>query len=155
MSKTVSSPILDTCYMNPEAFPWIPWIEGTEIKVLKANPINGQFFTLLKASKGAVIPPHYHHGTVTVYTVQGAWNYEGEEWVAKAGDVIFEPAGSLHQPLMHSEEDVITLNIIDGVLEFQDTEGNPLFMLNWSSALDMYKEYCDVHGVDYIDVTRF
>lgn len=148
-------PLLETVYMNPEELPWIPWIEGTEVKLLKANPINGQFFALLKASKEAVLPPHFHHGTVIVYTIQGAWNYDGEEWISKAGDVIFEPAGSLHQPILHGEEDVITLNILDGLLEFQDTEGNPIFQLNWVTALEMYKEYCDVHGLEYKDLTKF
>ncbi|WP_167555300.1 2,4'-dihydroxyacetophenone dioxygenase family protein [Gottfriedia acidiceleris] len=151
----MSYPLLETVYMNPEELPWIPWVENAEIKILKVNPISGQFFALIKASEGAVLPPHYHHGTVIVYTIQGAWNYEGEEWIAKAGDVIFEPAGSLHQPVMHSKEDVIALNILDGLLEFQDTDGNPLFQLNWVSALEMYKEHCDVHGLEFKDLSKY
>lgn len=151
----MSYPLLETVYMNPEELPWIPWVEGVELKILKVNPINGQFFTLTKGSKGAVLPPHFHHGTVIVYTIQGAWHYDGEEWIAKAGDVIFEPAGSLHQPLMLSEEDVIILSILDGLLDFQDTEGNTLFKLNWLSALDMYKEHCDMHGLELKDLTKF
>ncbi|PFH87731.1 cupin [Bacillus sp. AFS088145] len=153
--KMAEYPLLESVYMNPEELPWIPWMEGVQFKLLKANPINGQFFVLLQASKGAVMPAHYHHGTVIVYTIQGAWNYEGEEWVSKAGDVIFEPAGSLHTPKMLSEEDVIVLNILDGLLDFQDDEGNSILKLNWVAALDMYKAYCDATGTEFKDLTKF
>jgi hypothetical protein len=150
---------LETSYINPDSLPWVPFVEGTEIKLLKANPITGQFIALLKATADTVMPNHAHHGTVLVHTIQGFWTYEGEDWIAGPGDVIYEPAGSIHRPIMVNKDgknkDVVALNILDGALQFLDDNGNTLFILNWLSALEMYKQYCQSTGTKPVDVTKF
>jgi len=47
---------------------------------------------------GAVLPGHTHPGEEIIYVIEGEWEYEisGRAVKAKAGDVLFVPAGAIH-----------------------------------------------------------
>ena len=47
---------------------------------------------------GAVFPGHTHPGEEIIYVIEGEWEYEisGKAVKAKAGDVLFVPAGAIH-----------------------------------------------------------
>jgi quercetin dioxygenase-like cupin family protein len=47
---------------------------------------------------GSVFPSHTHPGEEIIYVIEGAWEYEisGKPVKAKAGDVLFVPAGAVH-----------------------------------------------------------
>jgi quercetin dioxygenase-like cupin family protein len=47
---------------------------------------------------GTAFPSHTHPGEEIIYVIEGAWQYEiGDKIVtAKAGDVLFVPAGTVH-----------------------------------------------------------
>jgi quercetin dioxygenase-like cupin family protein len=47
---------------------------------------------------GHVFPSHTHPGEEIIYVIEGTWEYEigGTPVTAKAGDVFFVPAGTIH-----------------------------------------------------------
>ena len=47
---------------------------------------------------GHVFPSHTHPGEEIIYVIEGTWEYEigGKPVTAKAGDVLFVPAGTIH-----------------------------------------------------------
>jgi quercetin dioxygenase-like cupin family protein len=47
---------------------------------------------------GSVFPSHTHPGEEVIYVIEGTWEYEiaGKSVRAKAGDVLFVPAGTVH-----------------------------------------------------------
>jgi quercetin dioxygenase-like cupin family protein len=47
---------------------------------------------------GSVFPGHTHPGEEIIYVIEGVWEYEisGKSVKAKAGDVLFVPAGVIH-----------------------------------------------------------
>jgi quercetin dioxygenase-like cupin family protein len=47
---------------------------------------------------GTVFPGHTHPGEEIIYVIEGVWQYEitGKRVTAKAGDVLFVPAGAVH-----------------------------------------------------------
>ena len=47
---------------------------------------------------GSVFPSHTHPGEEVIYVIEGMWEYEisGTAVKAKAGDVLFLPAGAVH-----------------------------------------------------------
>ena len=91
--------------------------------------------TLLKVPAAMQLPAHFHPGTVIVYTVQGTWRYLEDPWVSKAGDVVYEPAGSSHTPQAVGDEEVITLNIVEGTLDYLGENGEIIARDNWESFL--------------------
>ena len=47
---------------------------------------------------GSGFPRHTHPGDEIIYVIEGTWQYEigGKAVTAKAGDVLFVPAGTIH-----------------------------------------------------------
>ena len=47
---------------------------------------------------GVAFPGHTHPGEEIIYVIEGTWEYEidGKPVTAKAGDVLFVPAGTVH-----------------------------------------------------------
>ena len=47
---------------------------------------------------GVAFPSHTHPGEEIIYVIEGTWQYEigGKPVTAKAGDVLFVPAGTIH-----------------------------------------------------------
>lgn|SRR5688572_2821143 len=47
---------------------------------------------------GYVFPSHTHPGEEIIYVIEGVWEYEigGKPVKARAGDVLFVPAGTIH-----------------------------------------------------------
>lgn len=155
MSEAKSVPTLVANYVNPEDLPWIPYFGEAEFKLLKANPVTGQTITLLKVPAGMQLPPHFHSGTVIVYTIQGAWRYAEDDWVSKVGDVVYEPAGTSHTPNGLGDEDVITFNVVDGTLDYLGENGEIIARDNWESFLKKYHDHCAAKGMEPVDVTKF
>jgi 2,4'-dihydroxyacetophenone dioxygenase len=141
-------------YINTKELPWFEWFPGHYLKLCKLNPITGQIITFIRSVTGVSLDVHFHPGTVVVYTVQGAWTYD-EGWVAEAGDVVFEVAGSTHSPRMCGKEETIVLAIIEGALEFRDAKGNVTFVENWQTLLKRYHDYCAKEGIAPVDITSF
>lgn len=108
----------------------------------------------MKAPSGIALPPHVHHGIVIVYTVQGKWKYVEHDWVASQGDIVYEPAASLHTFLAvpDQEEAAILMNVIDGALEFRGENDEITYMLNWREALQLYYNYCEENSIEILDI---
>lgn len=133
-------------YIDPESLPWIDWSDEHKIKVIRLNPSTGQIVFFIKSKPGAILPIHFHPGTVIVYTVQGRWTYD-EGWEAKKGDIAYETAGSTHRPRMLGNEDVIVFAVVEGALVFLDDEGKVTEIENWQSLLKRYRDHCVKHGI--------
>jgi len=155
---TFFSSKVGTSLVDVEALPWIPFTPYSDevfLKLIKINPVNGEWTTLLKLPAGMELPKHHHAGTVHVYTVAGHWRYKEHDWVAGPGSMVFETAASAHTPVAEPHDEVITLNIIVGDWNLLDENDNILAVENWKSMLKRYSDYCASHGITPVDVTSF
>ena len=149
---------IDTALIDVEALPWMPFSPYSEeifLKLIKVDPIRGEWTTLLKLPPYTELPMHHHSGTVMVWTVTGSWRYKEHNWVANAGSFVFETAASRHTPVTVGDEEVITLNIIQGDWNVMSPEGAVLAIENWKSMVDRYVNFCKAQGLEAIDVTSF
>jgi quercetin dioxygenase-like cupin family protein len=147
-----------TAMINVDALPWIPFLPYSDqifIKIIKLNPINGEWISLLKLPGGVELPKHHHAGTVHVYTVEGRWRYKEHDWIAGPGSFVFETAASAHTPIAEPGPDVVTLNIVVGDWNIIDETGAVLAVENWRSMLARYKDHCAAHGLATVDITGF
>jgi 2,4'-dihydroxyacetophenone dioxygenase len=143
---------LDTSDL-PEV-PFIPYSEHVTIKLLRIDRASGQIAVILKGPPGARIGRHKHYGSVILYTISGAWRYLEHDWVAREGDFIFETASSSHTFVTEGEEMVEVFAIVEGALEFQDDDGNPIAIEDWQSMQQRYLDYCAEHGIEPTEVTE-
>ena len=156
--KTMFHETIDTALIDVEALPWMPFAPYSDeimIKVIKVDPIRGEWTSLLKTPPYTELPMHHHSGTVMVWTVSGSWRYKEHDWVASAGSFVFETAASRHTPITVGDEEVITLNIVQGDWNVLSPEGAVLAIENWKSMVDRYVNYCKNHGLEAVDVTSF
>lgn len=153
---------IQTACINDADLPWVPFTPYSErvlIKYFKLDPIRGETIALLKAPAKGQMPRHRHTGTVIVYTVQGRWKYREHEWIAEQGSIVYETAGSSHTPEAlpgdQDNEDIITLNIIQGELLFVNDSGQVLAAEDWRSGWERYAAFCRAQGIEAKDLTAF
>lgn len=141
-----------------EALPWIPFLpysEELKLKIIRLNPVNGEWVSLLRVPAGMEMPKHYHSGTVHVYTLSGSWGYKEHDWTAGPGSFVFETAASAHTPVAQPGEDVVTLNIVMGDWNIVDENDAVLAVENWKSMLKRYDDCCTANGIAPVDITSF
>lgn len=110
---------LDVNYMSGIDNPWIPFTPLTDqvfLKYWKVDPVRAEIIVSMKFPAGLELPPHYHTGIVVGHTVSGAWRYQENNWISRAGDTVYEVAGSSHTP--ESLEDTEVFFFLVGELLF-------------------------------------
>ena len=149
---------LPPLYRSSRQLPWMPFTPysaAVKVKLLKVDRVTGQAVTMLHVPAGEGLGVHNHYGTVIVYTVQGAWRYLEHDWIAKAGDLVYETAGSQHTFLAEPGEDVVAFIVLEGALEFIDPQGKSIGLENWKTFLERYYTFCDENGLRPVDVSEF
>ena len=137
--------------------PWVPFDEGDEeeincyFKPLRFDLSTGTWTYLFKIKSNKVLTPHRHTGgSVIGYNIQGQWRYEGRNWTAKPGTFIFEPPGDIHT-LITEDEEVITLFILGGSLQYFDANNRVIGQDDIYTVLKKYKDYCNEKGIEIVD----
>lgn len=149
---------IDTALIDVESMPWIPFVPYSNevfVKIIKVDPIQGEWITLLKVPPNTALPLHHHGGTVKVWTLQGRWRYLEHDWVAGPGSLVYETAGTRHTPFAEDGDAVITLNIVMGDWNLLSPEGAVLAIENWRSMMDRYLNYCKANGITPRDISSF
>ena len=153
---TLISEEFETNYVNGQEQPWVPFNPFTdlvELKYYKIDPVHGEVVLSMRMPAGITLPTHYHTGTVILYTVSGAWRYIEHDWLAQAGDAVYETAGSSHAP--EALEDTEIFLILVGDLLFLDENGQIIAQENWKTSVARYLAYCAEHGVEPTAITSF
>ncbi|BBH20037.1 cupin [Paenibacillus baekrokdamisoli] len=132
--------------INRDELPWVPFNEGEAncyFKPLRFDLTTGSWTYLFKIKSNQVLTRHRHTGGCVVgYNLQGIWRYEGREWLAKPGTFIFEPPGDIHT-LITEDEEVITLFILGGSLQYFDDNNQIIGQDDVFTVLKKYRDYCD------------
>jgi len=119
---------IDTNFISGNSTPWIPFAPVNDkimLKYLKIDPARGEVTMLMKVPAGEGAHKHRHTGIVTVYTIAGSWQYVGHNWVSKAGDYVFETAGSTHSFTTLGEKETVAYVMVQGELQFVDGQPHP------------------------------
>jgi 2,4'-dihydroxyacetophenone dioxygenase len=132
-----------------------PYSEDVTIKLLRVDPVSGQLCVILSAPGGTGLGMHKHYGSVVLYTIKGAWRYLEHDWVSRAGDFVYETAGSSHTFFVEPGETTEAFIIVEGALEFIDEQGNTIAIEDWRTMYQRYLDYCEQEGLEPIDITRF
>jgi hypothetical protein len=106
---------------------------------------------LNRFAPGFRAPKHRHLGEVHGYTLQGRWFYEEYDWVATAGDYIYEPADSVHTlkvPEDNPGPTIVFFTVAQG-LELMDDAGN-VFMVQDAPGMELlYRVSLEKQGLAY------
>jgi quercetin dioxygenase-like cupin family protein len=139
--------------VNIEDLPWVPFTDNHScyFKPLRFDLNTGTWIYLFKIKSNQILGKHRHTGgSVIGYNILGKWRYEGRKWVAAPGTFIFEPPGDIHT-LITEDEEVITLFILGGSLQYFDENDQIIRQDDIYTVLNKYRVYCELHGIEARD----
>ena len=97
---------------------------------------------------------HYHPQQVFAYTISGKWGYLEHDWVATAGDWIYEAPGEAHTLIAYESEEPmrVTFNVT-GPLIWLDENGEPSGHFDVFDYIELCRGHYEKNGIgaDYID----
>ncbi|MDQ0218141.1 cupin domain-containing protein [Peribacillus cavernae] len=134
--------------ININDIPWIPQSDRVWFKPLRFDLTTGSWINLLKVKPGGAVNRHRHTGgKVMAYTLQGQWRYLEREWVATAGSYVFEPPGDIHTLLVDGDEEMITLFILEGSIQYLDDNDQVIKQDDVFSKMKLYYDYCEQNNI--------
>jgi anti-sigma factor ChrR (cupin superfamily) len=139
--------------IQSDELPWVPQGEGVWFKPLRFDLANGRWINLLKVTRGGKVNRHRHSGgQVLGYVIQGSWHYAERDWVARAGTFVYEPPGDIHTLIVDGSEEMLTLFILEGVIQYLDDEDNLIYQDDVFTKLERYLTFCRDQGIEPLDL---
>jgi anti-sigma factor ChrR (cupin superfamily) len=139
--------------IQAEELPWVPQGERAWFKPLRFDLANGRWVNLLKVTGGGRVNRHRHSGgQVLGYCLQGSWHYLEREWVARPGTFVYEPPGDIHTLVVDAAEEMITLFLLEGVVQYLDDDDNVIYQDDVFTKLERYRDYCRRQGIEPQDL---
>jgi 2,4'-dihydroxyacetophenone dioxygenase len=119
---------------------YVPFTETVSSRPLWISPSANSWCDILMCKGAGLVNRHYHPHEVLAYTISGKWGYLEHDWIATAGDFIYESPGEGHTLVSYGHKDPMKVFfVVRGPLIWLDEDG--------ASA-----GYFDVH--DYIELCK-
>jgi 2,4'-dihydroxyacetophenone dioxygenase len=139
--------------IDSEALPWVPQGERVWFKPLRFDLTNGRWVNLLKITGGGRVNRHRHSGgQVLGFVLRGSWRYLEREWVARPGTFVYEPPGDIHTLVVDEGEEMQTLFLLEGVVQYLDDADNVIYQDDVFTKLERYRNYCRQQGIEPLDL---
>ena len=97
---------------------------------------------------------HYHPQQVFAYTISGKWGYLEHDWVATAGDFVYEAPGEAHTLVAHEHHEPMKVHFnVTGPLIWLDANGDPEGHFDVFDYIELARAHYDSVGIgaDYVD----
>ena len=138
--------------ISADDLPWVEQAEGVWFKPFRLSPERGMWANLLKVSSSGIVSRHRPHGEVEAWVLQGRWRYLEHDWVAGPGSYVHEPEGDVHTLVVEGGEEMVTLFIVHGAVDYLDEAGNLVYTDTAERKLGLYEAHCRAHGLPLLDV---
>jgi 2,4'-dihydroxyacetophenone dioxygenase len=139
--------------IHSDEIPWVPQGEGVWFKPLRFDLVNGRWINLLKVVREGKVNRHRHSGgQVLGFVIQGSWRYLEREWVARPGTFIYEPPGDIHTLVVDGAEEMLTLFMLEGVIQYLDDDDNVVYQDDVFTKMERYLNHCRAEGIEPLDL---
>jgi quercetin dioxygenase-like cupin family protein len=151
--QTILERALPDRAIQSDALPWVPQGDRVWFKPLRFDLTNGRWVNLLKVTGGGRVNRHRHSGgQVLGYVIQGSWRYLERDWVARPGTFVYEPPGDIHTLVVDGAEEMITLFLLEGVIQYLDDDDNLIYQDDVFTKLERYLNFCRQQGIEPLDL---
>lgn len=133
---------------------FVPFSETVSSRPLWISPTQNKWCDILMAKEAGLVNRHYHPHEVFAYTISGKWAYLEHNWVATAGDFIYESPGEGHTLVAYeADEPMRTFFIVTGPLIWLDEAGEPTGHFDVFDYIEMCRNHYEKVGLggDTID----
>ncbi len=151
--QTILERALPDRAIQSDALPWVPQGDRVWFKPLRFDLTNGRWVNLLKVTGGGRVNRHRHSGgQVLGYVIQGSWRYLERDWVARPGTFVYEPPGDIHTLVVDGAEEMITLFLLEGVIQYLDDDDHLIYQDDVFTKLERYLNFCRQQGIEPLDL---
>ena len=127
---------------------YVPFTETVSSRPLWISPSQNKWCDILMAKAAGLVNRHYHPHEVFAYTISGKWGYLEHDWVATAGDFIYETPGEAHTLVAHDHPDPMKVFfIVKGPLVWLDDKGEPDGYFDVHQYIALCKAHYDKVGL--------
>lgn len=142
----------DQAIHSPD-LPWVPQGDRVWFKPLRFDLTTGRWINVLKVEGGGKVNRHRHSGgQVLGFCLEGSWRYLERDWVARPGTLVYEPPGDIHTLVVDEPEGMITLFILEGVIQYLDDNDQVIYQDDVFTKLERYLNFCRQHGITPLDL---
>ena len=139
--------------IHSDDLPWVPQGERVWFKPLRFDLATGRWVNLLKVTGGGKVNRHRHSGgQVLGFCIQGSWHYLERDWVARPGTFVYEPPGDIHTLVVDAAEEMITLFLLEGVVQYLDDDDNLIYQDDVFTKMERYLKFCSEQGIEPRDL---
>ena len=139
--------------IHGDELPWVPQGDRVWFKPLRFDLTRGQWINVLRVTGEGRVNRHRHTGgQVLGYCLQGSWRYLERDWVARAGTLVYEPPGDIHTLVVDGAEEMITLFILEGSVQYLDDDDRLIHQDDVFSKLERYLSFCEQEGIEPRDL---
>jgi len=134
---------------------YVPFGDTVRVRPLHIAPEKNRWCGLMTCRGAGLVNRHYHPHEVFAYTISGKWGYLEHDWIATAGDFVYETPGSGHTLVVHESDEVMrTLFVVHGPLIWLDEKGQTTGYFDVHDYLAMCREHYDKVGLGRAEVDR-
>lgn len=127
---------------------FVPLSETVFSRPLWISPTQNKWCDILMAKEAGLVNRHYHPHEVFAYTISGKWAYLEHDWVATAGDFIYESPGEGHTLVAYeSDEPMRAFFIVTGPLIWLDEAGEPTGHFDVFDYIEMCRTHYEQVGL--------
>lgn len=127
---------------------FVPFSETVFSRPLWISPGQNKWADILYAKGAGLVNRHYHPHEVFAYTISGKWGYLEHDWIATAGDFVYESPGEGHTLVAYEhEEPMRAFFIVTGPLIWLDENGESAGTFDVFDYADMCRRHYDAVGL--------
>jgi 2,4'-dihydroxyacetophenone dioxygenase len=133
---------------------YVPLTETVGSRPLFISPTQNRWCDILRSTGAGLVNRHYHPQQVFAYTISGKWGYLEHDWVATAGDFVYETPGEAHTLVAYESDEPMKVHFkVKGPLIWLDEKGDAVDFFDVHQYIDICKEHYEKVGLgaDYID----
>ena len=127
---------------------YVPFTDTVSSRPLWISPSANSWCDILMCKGAGLVNRHYHPHEVLAYTVSGKWGYLEHDWIATAGDFIYESPGEGHTLVSYEHPDPMKVFfVVRGPLIWLDEDGNSAGYFDVHDYIALCKEHYEKIGM--------
>jgi len=133
---------------------YVPFTDTVSSRPLWISPTQNRWCDILRSTGAGMVNRHYHPHQVFAYTISGKWGYLEHDWVATAGDFVYEAPGEAHTLVAYESGEPMLVHFnVTGPLIWLDENGDPDGTFDVFDYIALCREHYDKVGIGsaYID----
>jgi 2,4'-dihydroxyacetophenone dioxygenase len=133
---------------------YVPFSETVGSRPVWISVSQNSWCDVLYAKSAGLVNRHYHPHEVFAYTISGKWGYLEHDWIATAGDFVYETPGEAHTLVAYESDEPMKVHFkVKGPLIWLDENGDPEGYFDVHDYIELCKEHYEKNGLgaDAID----